>query len=130
MEKRKIKGNKKDRVISEAYAKINDLKKKGYGIKDQSTDLKKWLEQQDEVEEVSVYGDTDITVKFKDKTQVGILLGRKKSYGEYHEIPDNLLLWFWLFPHCIVECIARVVVFLWLSALCPQSRQLLTLPAK
>jgi len=89
MEKRKIKGNKKDRIISEAYAKINDLNKKGYAITDQSTDLKKWLEEQDDVEEVSVYDGTDITVKFKDKTQVGILLGRKKSYGGYHEISNN-----------------------------------------
>jgi hypothetical protein len=88
--KKKIRGNKKDRIISEAYAKINDLSKKGYAITDQSTDLKKWLEEQDEVEEVSVYEGTDITVKFKDKTQVGILLGRKKSYGGYHEISDNI----------------------------------------
>lgn len=77
----KIEANRKDRVIKEAYAKISALKKRGYGIKEQSTDLKKWLEKQDEVEQVSVYGDTDITVKFKDKTQVGILLGRKKTYG-------------------------------------------------
>lgn len=82
---------KKDRVISEVYSKINDFEKKGYAIKDQSDDLKKWLEQQEDVEEVTVYGDKDITVKFKDNTQVGILLGRKNTYGGYTESSaDNI----------------------------------------
>ena len=72
----------KDKIIKNAYEKARGLKKKGYAVKDRSADLKKWFEEQDEVEEVSVYGDTDITVKFKDKTQVGILLNRKKNlYG-------------------------------------------------
>ena len=79
--KAKLKVDKKDRVINEAYARIGTLQKRGYSFKRQSTDIKKLLEEQDEVESVSVYGDTDITVRFKDKTQVGILLDRKKIYG-------------------------------------------------
>ncbi|MCP8323080.1 MAG: hypothetical protein L6N96_02725, partial [Candidatus Methylarchaceae archaeon HK02M2] len=86
----KIEASRKDRVIKDAYAKISTLKKGGYDVKKQSTDLKKWLEEQDEVEEVSVYGDTDITVKFKDKTQVGILLDRKKIYGGSTENSVNV----------------------------------------
>jgi len=81
MDEIKIEASKKDHIIKNAYAKISTLKKGGYDVKKQSTDLKKWLEEQDEVEEVSVYSDTDITVKFKDKTQVGILLDRNKIYG-------------------------------------------------
>lgn len=79
--KAKLKVGKKDHVINEAYARIGILQKRGYSFKRQSTDIKELLEKQDEVESVSVYGDTDITVKFKDKTQVGILLDRKKMYG-------------------------------------------------
>ena len=82
----KIDTNKKDNIIKGAYSKLSTLKKRGYAFKEQSTDVKKWLEEQDEVEEVSAYGDTDFTVKFKDKTQVGILLDRKKMYGGG---PDN-----------------------------------------
>lgn len=81
MDEEKIESSKKDAIIKETYEKIHDFQSKGYAAEKQSTDIKKWLEKQDEVESVSVYGETDITVKFKDKTQVGILLNRKKIYG-------------------------------------------------
>lgn len=76
-----IDAERKDSIIKEAYSKISTLTKKGYKAREQSSDLKKWLEKQDEVEEVTVYGVADLTVKFKDKTQVGILLDRRKFYG-------------------------------------------------
>lgn len=81
MDEEKIEASKKDAIIKRAYEKIYDFQSRGYAPIKQSTDIKKWLEEQDEVESVSVYGDTDITLKFKDKTQVGILLDRKKMYG-------------------------------------------------
>ncbi len=81
MDEKKIEASKKDAIVKETYEKIYDFQGKGYAAKKQSTDIKKWLEKQDDVESVSVYGDTDITVIFKDKTQVGILLNRKKIYG-------------------------------------------------
>lgn len=81
MVKEKIEASKKDAIIKKAYEKIYDFQKKDYAAEKQSSDIKKWLEKRDEVESVSIYGETDITVKFKDKTQVGILLNRKKIYG-------------------------------------------------
>jgi hypothetical protein len=85
-----IDASKKDEIIRGAYEKINALKERGYGVKEQATDIKKWFEEQDEVESVSTYGDTDITVKFKDNTQVGILLNRKDLYGGVSE--NNLTI--------------------------------------
>ncbi len=76
-----IEPKKKDALIKKAYEKISDFQSKGYAAEKQSTDIKKWLEEQEEVESVSVYGESDITVKFKDQTHVGILLNRKKIYG-------------------------------------------------
>ncbi|HOO51399.1 MAG TPA: hypothetical protein PLK94_08955 [Alphaproteobacteria bacterium] len=81
---------KKDRIIGEAYAKLRTLERGGYEVKDQSADLKKWLESQDEVEQVLIYGDADITVKFKDKTQVGILLDRNRFYGSNSKNDEDL----------------------------------------
>jgi hypothetical protein len=80
-EVKEIDPNRKDSIIKGAYKKLTTYRAKGFGLKDQSSDLKSWLEGQNDVEEVSVYGNTDITVKFKDKTQVTILLGRDKTYG-------------------------------------------------
>jgi hypothetical protein len=71
----------KDKIIGNVYKKAMSLKEKGYAVKDQASDVKKWLEEQEDVEEVLVHKDTDITVKFKDKTQIGILLNRKDMYG-------------------------------------------------
>jgi hypothetical protein len=85
MDKEKIEASKKDAIVKTTYEKIYNFQSRGYAAEKQSTDIKKWLEEQDEVESVSVYGDTDITVKFKDKTQVGILLNRKKIYGGVSE---------------------------------------------
>jgi len=81
MDEEKIESSKKDAIIKRAYEQIYDFQSRGYAAEKQSSDIKKWLEEQDEVESVSIYGETDITVKFKDKTQVGILLNRKKIYG-------------------------------------------------
>jgi len=78
---KEIEPNKKDSIVKGAYKKLTTYRAKGFDLMDQSVDLKSWLEGQNEVEEVSAYGNTDITVKFKDKTQVTILLGRDKTYG-------------------------------------------------
>jgi hypothetical protein len=78
---KEIEPNKKDSIVKGAYKKLTTYQAKGFDLRDQSADLKSWLEGQNEVEEVSAYGNTDITVKFKDKTQVTILLGRDKTYG-------------------------------------------------
>lgn len=78
---KEIEPNKKDSIVKGAYKKLTTYQAKGFDLRDQSVDLKSWLEGQKEVEEVSAYGNTDITVKFKDKTQVTILLGRDKTYG-------------------------------------------------
>ena len=80
----KIKVTRKNAIVNEVHDKIRILKeKRAYAPKEQATELKAWLEQQPEIESVSLYGDSDLTLKFKDKTQVGILLDRKNMYGGY-----------------------------------------------
>ena len=78
----KIKATRKNAIVNEVHDRIRTLEgKRTFGLKEQAAELKAWLEQQPEIESVSLYGDSDLTLKFKDKTQVGILLGRKNMYG-------------------------------------------------
>jgi hypothetical protein len=79
--KKKVDSSIKDGIIKGAYAMLAHPTFRGYDAKQKSDELKKYLEGQDSVEGVSVYGNTDLTVKFIDKTQVGILLNRDKLYG-------------------------------------------------
>jgi hypothetical protein len=78
----KIEVARKDAIVNGVHERIRTFREKRTFVpKERATELKTWLEQQPEVESVSLYGDSDLTVKFKDKTQVGILLNRKNMYG-------------------------------------------------
>jgi hypothetical protein len=73
---------RKDIIVNTVHEKIRTFKEaRAFVLKERALDVKKWLEQQPEVESVTLIGDSDITVKFKDKTQVGILLKRDEMYG-------------------------------------------------
>ncbi|MHA1376053.1 MAG: hypothetical protein ACTSR7_17385 [Promethearchaeota archaeon] len=80
MEK-KIDNSIKDSVIKEAYKLLDEFKTKGYGPNKRATDLKQWAEKNENVESVEFYKNTDITVKFKDNTLIGIMLNRENTYG-------------------------------------------------
>jgi primase-polymerase (primpol)-like protein len=71
----------KNRLIKEAYSRVEALKAEGYDLEGCSSRLKQWLEEHEEVKEVMMVYKTDLTVKFVDGTQVGILLGREHLYG-------------------------------------------------
>jgi hypothetical protein len=78
---RKIEAKRKDFIMQTVYEKVKTLKAAEATAPMQANETKKWLEQQDEVESVKLIGKSDITVKFKDGTQVGILLNRKDLLG-------------------------------------------------
>ena len=80
MEK-KVDRSVKDGIIKQAYKLLEDYKTKGYGPKKRAKSLVESIEKNENVEKVSIYRDRDITVEFKDKTRVGILLNRDKMYG-------------------------------------------------
>lgn len=78
----KIAAEKKHSIINAAHERLRTFKPaRAFVLKDQAVDVKNWLEKQPEVESVTLIGDSDITVKFKDNTQVGIMLNRKEMYG-------------------------------------------------
>ena len=45
------------------------------------TEIMAWLSEQDEVEDTRAFSTTDLTVRFRDGSQIGILLGRRQAYG-------------------------------------------------
>ena len=71
----------KDGIIKEAYGHFGMYGERGYGPKKSAKNIVEELKKQEDVDIVSVYEDSDITVEFKDKTMVGILLNRDKLYG-------------------------------------------------
>jgi hypothetical protein len=71
----------KDGIIKEAYEHFGMYGERGYGPKKSAKNIVEELKKQEDVDIVSVYEDSDITVEFKDKTRVGILLNRDKLYG-------------------------------------------------
>lgn len=78
----KIEAKRKDFIINTVHERIRTYQKeRPFILKDRASDLKKWLKEQPEVESVTLVGESDITVKFKDKSRVGILLNRKDMYG-------------------------------------------------
>jgi hypothetical protein len=78
----KIAVERKDNIVKTVHEKIRTFKEAhAFVLKERALDAKKWLEQQPEVESVTLIGDSDLTVKFKDNTQVGILLKRDEMYG-------------------------------------------------
>jgi hypothetical protein len=78
---RKIEAKRKDLIIQTVHEKIKTLKMAKAAPLDRAKETKTWLEQQDEVESVKLIGESDITVKFKDGTRVGIMLNRKNLLG-------------------------------------------------
>jgi hypothetical protein len=77
-----IKVTRKDAIVQEVHERFKSLQEKRGGTpKKQAAEIKTWLEQQPEIESISVYGDSDLTLKFKDKTQIGVLLNRDQMYG-------------------------------------------------
>lgn len=77
----KIPAEKKDEILKNAYAKLENYAADGLGIGRYSVDLKYWLESQPGVAKATLRGRNTITVEFEDSTQVGILLDRLQNYG-------------------------------------------------
>ncbi len=78
----KIAATRKDAIIGNVHEKIRALKVvPPPAVKEGVKNVKQWLEQQPEVESVILIGDLDITVKFKDGTQVGVMMNRKNLFG-------------------------------------------------
>lgn len=78
----KINSKRKDFIVNTVHERIMTYKKeRPFVLKERASELKKWIEEQPEVESVRLVSDSNITVEFKDKTRVGILLNRKEMYG-------------------------------------------------
>jgi hypothetical protein len=78
----KIAATRKDAIIGNVHEKIRALKVVSPpAVKEGVKNVMQWLEQQPEVESVILIGDSDITVKFKDGTQVGVMMNRKNLFG-------------------------------------------------
>ncbi len=76
-----ISGDVKDRIIKEAYERIQSYEAQGVPSQQIMDEIRARLVEQEEVEEIRMAYGTDLTVRFADGTQVGILLGRKRAYG-------------------------------------------------
>lgn len=77
----KIPGGAKDRIVKEVHERIEASKAKGMLMEQALSEITPWLEEQDEIEGVSSYRETDLTLRFVDGSRVGILLGRDQAYG-------------------------------------------------
>jgi len=77
----KIPGDVKDRIVREAYERIETLEAQGIPSQQGLAEIRTWLTAQEEIEEVRTFHETDLTVRFADGTQIGILLGREQAYG-------------------------------------------------
>jgi hypothetical protein len=77
----KIPGDVKDRIVREAYKRIETYKAQGIPPQQVLAEIRTWLTAQEEIEEVRTFYETDLTVRFADGTQIGILLGREQAYG-------------------------------------------------
>ncbi len=76
-----IPGESKDRIVKEAYKRIGIYEAEDVPSEQALTEIVAWLMEQDEVEETNAFHKTDLTVRFVDGTQIGILLGRRQAYG-------------------------------------------------
>lgn len=76
-----IPGESKDRIVKEAYKRIDVYKAEDVPTEQALTEIVAWLMEQDEVEQTKAFYKTDLTVRFVDGTQIGILLGRRQAYG-------------------------------------------------
>ena len=71
----------KDRILKGALDLALARLVAGYEVMDYAVHTQGYLQQQPGVERVLDYRHSDITVRFEDKSQVTILLGREASYG-------------------------------------------------
>ncbi len=76
-----VPGEVKDRIVKEASRRIEALQVGCLPTEQALTGVVAWLLEQDEVEEVKKFGETDLTVRFVDGSQIGMMLGRRKLYG-------------------------------------------------
>jgi hypothetical protein len=74
-------GELKDRIVKEAYKRIEVYESEQVPTEQALTEIMAWLMEQDEVEDTKAFSKTDLTVRFVDGTQIGILLGRRQAYG-------------------------------------------------
>jgi hypothetical protein len=73
---------RKDTIVGTVHERARALKvAPAAAMKEGVKSTKLWLETQPEVESVIQSGDADLTVKFRDGTQVGMLLNRKNLFG-------------------------------------------------
>jgi hypothetical protein len=77
----RIPGELKDRIVKEAYKRIEVYEAEQVPTEQALTEIMAWLMEQDEVEDTKAFSKTDLTVRFVDGTQIGILLGRRQAYG-------------------------------------------------
>lgn len=85
----KIPGDVKDRIVREAHKRIETFRAQGILSQQVLAEIRTWLTAQEEIEEVRMFHETDLTVRFADGTQIGILLGREQAYGPFGE-PQGL----------------------------------------
>jgi hypothetical protein len=76
-----VPGELKDRVVKEAYKRIQLYEAEEVSAEKALTDIMTWLSELDEVEDTKAFSTTDLTVRFVDGSQIGILLGRRQAYG-------------------------------------------------
>ena len=76
-----IPGELKDKVVKEAYRRIQVYEAEEVSTEQALTEIMAWLSEQDEVEDTRAFSTTDLTVRFRDGSQIGILLGRRQAYG-------------------------------------------------
>ena len=78
---KKIPAEVKDRIVKETYDRIQVYEAQGVLTPETLYEIRAWLVEQEEVDEVLTAYQTDLTVRFADGTQIGILLGRRQAYG-------------------------------------------------
>lgn len=76
-----IPGELKDKLVKEAHRRIEVYEAERVPTEQALTEIMAWLKEQDEVEDTEAFSTTDLTVRFVDGTQIGILLGRRYAYG-------------------------------------------------
>lgn len=85
-----ISAEQKDRVLRDAYARLETYTAEGIDVDKYSVDLKYWLEGQPEVAKATLRGRNTITVEFEDSTQVGVLLDRLRHYGSEYDYESHV----------------------------------------
>ena len=76
-----VPGELKDKIIKEAYSRMETYEADNVPDEEALNEIVEWLTQQEAVEGTRTLHGTDVTVRFRDGTQVGILLRRQQAYG-------------------------------------------------